>query len=250
MTATRPARVQPGEPTDPRGADGRSVAADVPGRPPVRLSRDVILEAALRIGEQRTDHPAQVLSGQSLGAELAVDRSAIWRHFSNKDDLLLAVADRLLGLVLDEVDLSGGPRQRLSALLRTTVEVFVRYPRIGGQLGSRTVAGPHGMRVAEEMIGVFVEAGMSGPAAVLHYRAFADLGLAYAAMCAQHSLRPGGTMHREAQEYAVAIARLDPTRFPLLTAYGAELLAVDDTQVADVLLDLLWAEPADRTEHR
>lgn len=210
-----------------------------PGTAP-RLSRERILDAALQLSEQRPEHPAETLSGQSLGNALSVDRSAIWRHFAHKDDLLLAVADRLLGVVLAEMDVSADPYGRLASLFRTTIEVFRRYPRVGGQLASRTIMGENGMRVAELMIGVFVETGSDPSSAVLAYRVFVDTGLSYAAMSAQHSVRPRGAASREATEYAVAIARLDPARFPQLRAHAAELLAIQDEVVADQLLASLW----------
>ena len=64
----------------------------VRGRP-AKLSRDGICQAAL---ELLADTDAATFSMRALGDYLGVDPTAVYRHFSDKDDLLREVGDRAL----------------------------------------------------------------------------------------------------------------------------------------------------------
>ena len=65
-----------------------------PTRSGVLLSEDLIVETALRlIGE----HGPEALSVRRLGAALGCDPTALYRYFHDTDDLVLAIADRIIG---------------------------------------------------------------------------------------------------------------------------------------------------------
>ena len=55
------------------------------------LSREVIIRAALHLAEETPQ-----LSLNRLGQALGVDATAVYRHFRNKDELMLALGDQLL----------------------------------------------------------------------------------------------------------------------------------------------------------
>ena len=57
------------------------------------LSREIILDAAFRVVD---DDEMNDLTMSRLGRELDADPSAVYRHFRNKDELLLAMADVML----------------------------------------------------------------------------------------------------------------------------------------------------------
>jgi AcrR family transcriptional regulator len=61
-----------------------------------RLNRDVILDAAVSLIEG--DGPA-ALSIRRLGSKLGVEGRAFYHHFDNRDDLLSAIGERLLGWI-------------------------------------------------------------------------------------------------------------------------------------------------------
>ncbi len=62
------------------------------GRPKA-LSREIILDAAFRAVDADAMND---LTMSRLGRELDADPSAVYRHFRNKDELLLAMADVML----------------------------------------------------------------------------------------------------------------------------------------------------------
>ena len=65
-----------------------------PTRSGVLLSENLIVETALRlIGE----HGPEALSVRRLGAALGCDPTAPYRYFHDTDDLVLAIADRIIG---------------------------------------------------------------------------------------------------------------------------------------------------------
>src|SRR6476659_3324067 len=73
----------------------------------VRLDRARIVDAALTIAA-RDGAPAVTM--RRLGTELGVDATAFYRHFRTKDDLVAAMAERLLERELEAIDLSGSWR--------------------------------------------------------------------------------------------------------------------------------------------
>ena len=63
---------------------------------PARLSRDAICDAAMELLGQSG---AADFTLRSLGRELGVDATAVYRHFEDKDDLLIEVGDRSMAPV-------------------------------------------------------------------------------------------------------------------------------------------------------
>lgn len=100
----------------------------MPAQNPVtnRLSREVIVDAYLRLVEAgETDS----VSLRRLGGELGVDPTAVYRYFRDKDEILVAAADRLLAEVTVGLELSGGWRDQLRDLLLALRRVYLMHPR-------------------------------------------------------------------------------------------------------------------------
>lgn len=79
----------------------------------VVLSQRLIVETALRLVSQ---HGAEALSVRRLGAALGCDPSSVYRYFRSSDDLLLAVADELIGRAVQGWEPTGDWRTDLRAL--------------------------------------------------------------------------------------------------------------------------------------
>lgn len=62
------------------------------------LSREVYIDAAVNLIENRG---AAVMSARTLAAAVGADASALYRYFGSVDDVLRAVADRMIGIALD-----------------------------------------------------------------------------------------------------------------------------------------------------
>ena len=70
------------------------------------LSRERILDAAQTVIERDGD---TALTFRRLGSELGADPTAAYRYFRSKDDLLLALGDRLLGEAMDAANAQASP---------------------------------------------------------------------------------------------------------------------------------------------
>ena len=94
----------------------------------VQLSRALILETALRLA---TDEPKRKLTTTRLGKELGADPTAVYRHFRNRDELVMAVADQVVKEVLDSYEPAGAWRESLTQFLLTDSERLPASPRPG-----------------------------------------------------------------------------------------------------------------------
>src|SRR5262245_24788640 len=93
-----------------------------------QLNREAIIQASLRIAARGS---ADAFTVRRLGEELGTDPTAVYRHFRDKDELLLSVADRTLGEVLDGIPAGLGWKDRLRELAAGSLRVALKYPVVG-----------------------------------------------------------------------------------------------------------------------
>ncbi|MEU4421031.1 helix-turn-helix domain-containing protein [Actinoplanes sp. NPDC024001] len=206
-----------------------------------RLSPELIVDAAVRIAARAEPDG---LTGRALGAELGADRSAVWRHFPDRDALLLAVGDRLLELATDRVRPGLGPRERLQALARSVVEVYVAHPYVGAAVACRTTRGPGEFAVVEMMLAALHEVGLRGESVARHQRMLADAILSYAGMRAGWAVLPERVRRGDEQAWAGAYATLPADRYPAIAEHLPHLAGQGDDQVLGALLHALWLSVA------
>ncbi|MFE7467489.1 TetR/AcrR family transcriptional regulator, partial [Streptomyces sp. NPDC057499] len=142
------------------------------------LSEELIVRTALNLIEQRG---AEALSVRRLGAALGADPSALYRYFRNTDDLLLAVADELIGRAQQGWALTGCWRTDLRAIGLRIHDSYRANPQAAILAAHRTTGRPHEMRAVETILGVLRQAGFPDALAVRIYHAFVDQALAFAA---------------------------------------------------------------------
>jgi AcrR family transcriptional regulator len=143
------------------------------------LSEDVIVECAVRlIGH----HGPEALTVRKLGAALGCDPTAIYRYFRGTDDLLLAIADFLIGETLTGYR----PGPDWSASLRDlglrVRDGYLRHPRVAAVAASRVTRRHNEFRAVEIGVSLLLSAGFPPVDAVRYYRAFIDTVLAHAAL--------------------------------------------------------------------
>jgi AcrR family transcriptional regulator len=123
------------------------------------------------------------LTFHALGRELSAHPTAIYRHFRNKDELLLALID-----ALHEEALANTPpptddwAHDLMQIAVHTREAFLRHPRVGALAAARTARRENEFRSVERKLDCMYRAGLNDADAARYYRVFADLVLAYSAM--------------------------------------------------------------------
>jgi AcrR family transcriptional regulator len=201
-----------------------------------QLTPEAIIEASLRIAARGGDDAFTV---RRLGQELGCDPTAVYRHFRDKDELLLSVADRTLGEALDGVPHGLGWRDRLRALAAESLRVGMKYPVVSSLMASRTTRRPNEFRVVELILGAVTEAGLSGADAAVHYRMFGDSILAYVGQHAALQLfaptEREGDLSAWTREYRLA----DRERFPHVAAAVDDLAAVTHEEIYAVRVEAL-----------
>ncbi|GLX34123.1 TetR family transcriptional regulator [Streptomyces roseochromogenus] len=201
-----------------------------------QLTPDAIIEASLRIAARGS---ADAFTVRRLGEELGADPTAVYRHFRDKDDLLLSVADRTLGEVLDSIPGGLDWKDRLRALAAGSLEVALKYPVVGSTMASRTTRRPNEFRVVELILGAVTEAGLEGAEAAVHYRMVGDSLLAYVGQRAAYMLFDPDVRAADESSWSREYRLVDPEGFPHITGLSAELAGVTEEQIFEVRVEAL-----------
>ncbi len=202
------------------------------------LTPEAIVAESLRLLDTEG---ADGFSLPKLGRALGADPTAVYRHFSSKDDLMLAIADRLIeeamtGLAAQPcwIDTVADCARRL----RTT---YRAHPAAAALSASRTTRRPAEMRIVNVLIGAVLEAGFSGAEAARMYRALGDFMLAWAGgEAAFLALDP---KQQEADEAAWTRAYLavDRAEYPHTWQIRDDLAGVTDDDIFETILALVMA---------
>ena len=239
-TESEPESESPGS-SGPTGSVSSTGSRKGGGRRRAALSREVIIEAALNIGSKEG---GSALTFSRLGKELGADPTSVYRHFRDKDELVVALTDRMVtesvermaGLAPQEV----GWREWLRRIAHSVRSVYLDRPAIAVLAASRTAASKSETESVEQIIGVLHSAGLPVVEAAEVYRALLDLTLAFTQYSAAWSLLDPEYQNRDEQAWAVGYATLPAERFPLVHASSARLLELtrDDAAVFDYTLGL------------
>ncbi|MGI5430409.1 TetR/AcrR family transcriptional regulator [Streptomyces sp. CA-179760] len=212
-----------------------------PTRSGVVLSEQLIVETALRlIGE----HGPEALSVRRLGAALGCDPTALYRYFDGTDDLVLAIADRIIG------DAMAGfvPGDDWVASLRemaTRVRAgYLAHPRAAAMAAHRVTRRRNEIHAVDTGIGLLLNAGFAPADAARLYLAFIDTVLSHAAAEAAFHALPRQQRDADHRAWRDVYQDLDPETYPSLTAVRPVLPGMADSsfgQAVDLLLEALTA---------
>ncbi|GAA1932833.1 TetR/AcrR family transcriptional regulator [Streptantibioticus ferralitis] len=218
-------------------AKGTAKATRRPRR--VTLSRESILDAALRLCSREG---GAVLTFSRLGKELGADPTAVYRHFRDKDDLVLALTDVMIVEAVQRARAGAPPRQQWREWLLTTVRsirsVYLERPALAVLAATRTTASPVESESVEEIIGVLHDAGLPVAQAAESCRALVDLTLAFTQYTAAFQILDEETQAKDDRAWAVKYATLPAARFPLVHASAARLTELfrNDDEVFELAL--------------
>lgn len=135
------------------------------GRPPkaqAQLTRSAIREAALTVIDR--DGIAAV-SMRSVSRLLGVDAKSLYHHVADKDDLLDAVAEHLLG-ELTAPELTGELRADLTALAHEFRRVTLAHPEAASLVLTRQLSTLAGLAPIDAALSVLTHAGADPEQAV------------------------------------------------------------------------------------
>ncbi|UGT44935.1 TetR/AcrR family transcriptional regulator [Nocardia yamanashiensis] len=195
-----------------------------PGTPRVRrrpskqgavLSEQLIVETALRL---MTVHGEGGLSVRRLGAAIGADPTALYRYFSGTDDLLLAVADELIGRSMSGWEPSGDWRQDLRSIGHRIRDSYLDCPQVAMLTMYRTTGRRNEATSVNAILGVLRRAGFPDEEAVRLYHTLVDQGLASAALQACWAALPAAAQQAECTVWDSTYPALPPETYPNLTA--------------------------------
>ncbi|MDA2814689.1 TetR/AcrR family transcriptional regulator [Nocardiopsis sp. RSe5-2] len=202
------------------------------GRPP-RLDRARTLETALALLDRSG---LDALTMRSLAEAMDVRAGALYRYFATKQDLLTAMAERMMDGVADAAGAPGGDwSERLAALARG-----MRTALLAHRDGARVFAGTHAtgenvLGFADTFVGALREAGFRDDDAVRALYTVANFTVGHT-LEEQAALHPedGGSADANALAETVAngpyphlgadLPTLTSTDFPGLFEFGLRLL--------------------------
>ncbi|ANZ20425.1 transcriptional regulator, TetR family [Streptomyces noursei ATCC 11455] len=193
-----------------------------PTRQGVVLSRQLIVDTALRLVAQ---HGAEALTVRRLGAALGADPSAIYRYFRNTDDLLLALADELIGRAQHGWRPTGDWRADLREIGLRIHRAYQAHPQAALLAAHRTTGRTHETRAVEAILGVLRRAGFPDPEAVRVYHAFVDQSLGFAALDAAALALPAAAQAADREVWQADYGRLPADTHPHIAATASRLAA-------------------------
>ncbi|MEU6561438.1 TetR/AcrR family transcriptional regulator [Nocardia nova] len=199
------------------------------------LTQDRIIEVAMGIIE--TDG-SEALTFRRLGTELGVDHTAVLRHFHGKDDLMLALADRLMAEALNGVEVTDDWRATLKDLAQRVRIACRAHPQVAVVVSGRTSRRTSEFEGAEIVLGALLQAGLQGREAASCYRALVEIALAYASMEATLMALPAEAMAGDRDAWSREYLALSPARYPSIAAVAPYLAEVDAEDQFAVALDL------------
>lgn len=138
------------------------------------LSRDVILDASLTLAQSGAD-----ISIRSVASQLGCSPMALYRHFPDKQDLLLGLLDRVIGGI--ELGHDSQPwTERLVSLSKEHLRTLQRNPWAIPLLFQFPDPGPAVRKVGETILSTLKQGGVSGDAAVCTFSSILALNYGWA----------------------------------------------------------------------
>ena len=119
------------------------------------LDRDHIVDTAIALADAGG---IESLSMRKLAGELGVEAMSLYYHVPNKDALLDAMVDRVIGeIALPSLESPWKTEMRKRAV--SAHEVLLRHPWAIGLVDSRTNRAPESLRYYDAMVGCLLNAG-------------------------------------------------------------------------------------------
>jgi len=226
-----------GEAAMVRNPAAGAVARVVKRRPRGSLNQQVIVDAALALTDREG---LSALTFDKLGRELGAHPTAIYRHFRDKDQLLLALTDELHALAqaggLPVTDDWAADLRMIAARIRGS---FMAHPQVGQLLAARTARRRHEFETVEYLLGCLRRAGLDDVQAARCYRVFADFVLAYSSMEATLEALDPAVRAADLRAWQVDYRLLDPAGYPNVAAAIEHMPALDDPSNFELAVELM-----------
>jgi AcrR family transcriptional regulator len=178
----------PTAPGSPAWWAARQDRAEPVRRVPITLGR--IVAGALELIDREG---LAALSMRNLATELQTGTTTLYRYVAGKDEVLVLVADAVLGETQSPGPVEGmGWREVLTGLARSMRTALGSHPNVAALLATAVPVGPHSLRGRDLTLGVLLECGFDATLAADVYTALAHQVLASVLQESMNDFRAGG----------------------------------------------------------
>lgn len=198
-----------------------------------RLTPEAIITESLRLLD--TDG-RDGFSLPKLGRALGVDATAVYRHFASKDDLVLAIADRLIEEALDGFVAQSCWVDTIIQAARRLRTTYLAHPAAAALSACRTTQRPAEMRAVDALIGAMLQAGFKGHQAAVAYRACGDFALNWCGGEAAFLSMDAAQQHADRTAWTYAYRAVDRATHPNIWQLRDELAGVTDDDIFEQIL--------------
>jgi AcrR family transcriptional regulator len=198
------------------------------------LSREIIVAAADAVVQREG---LDRLTFQAIGEELDAHPTSIYRHFRDKDELLLALIDSLRarsysGAMIATDDWMAD----LRAQAHLIHDHYMRYPEFALQMALRR---PTDFTSMEFSIGALRRGGYGPEQAAMYARALGQLVRSASSIQAALAAQSDDVKDADELTWQLDYRRLAADEFPNIAWVGAALPGIQDPRAWETALDLL-----------
>lgn len=201
--------------------------------PRPQLSREVVVEAALRVLE--TDG-GDALTMRRVADEIGVSASSLYGYVANKEELVQLVLDRIFEELVPPPE-GGTWQDTLKSFGRAMLAMYQSHPGVAALTMGRVAVTPSMLPMGERILGELRAAGLPDQVAAF----VGDLaGLYVAAIAYERDVSPlAGREQEFVGQFAAWMRSLPADRFPNTVALSQELVAGDGDQRFEWGMDVI-----------
>lgn len=200
------------------------------------LTVDMLVTESLRLLDE---HGIDGFSLPKLGRALGADQTAVYRHFSSKDDLVLAIADRLIEEAMTDFVMRDCWIDTLDEMARRLRRTYQAHPAAASISHYRTTQRPAELRTVDVIIGALLAAGFEGAQAALMYRVVGDFALAGAGFEASFLALDERLKQTDRSAWTSAYLAVTVAEHPNIAQIRTHLPEVVDDEIFETLLGLV-----------
>lgn len=176
-----------------------------------------------------------------LGRALGADPTAVYRHFASKDDLVLAIADRLIRESMDGLTPSECWVETLIDTTRRLRRTYRAHPAAASLSSFRTTQRPAEIRVVDVLLDAVFQAGFEGFEATVVYRSLGDFALSWCGGEASFLALPEPLQATDRAAWTQAYRAVDQAEYPHIWQVRDELSLVTDDDIFESILAMVIA---------
>jgi AcrR family transcriptional regulator len=207
---------------------------------PRQLSKESIVQAAIELIAREG---AQALTVRRLGIELGVDATAFYRHFPDKDALVLAIGDHFAGWVYERVQTLVAPetswQDQIRAVARASWEAIELFSGAMALTFARTSGGEPERHMVELLLEIVEPLGFTPERTVIVYRMLADAFLALTGMNATFESLEPSLQEKDLSAWSRIYAVQSGKGYPAIRRHVKELISVEDKAIFDFTIETL-----------